>query len=292
MLSPESLLEGTLPILPPDEDGNPRKDTITLVGGVNTIKKRILEHIDINIRRQLSQIKRYQLQDTNIILACGGPSLKTNIKSLKRQYDKGYKVVSVNGSHDYLQDQGIKPAMHIMIDARPWNARFVQRPIDSCRYVIASQCHPDVFDALKDNDVNIYHVDVDEEVAEILDKFYVSNQRYINIVGGSTVTLCSFIILRTLGFKYFDIYGFDSCFMDKKHHAYDQPENKEKPINILFEDGKRFVCSTWMVRQAYDFQQLVSYISKDLFKCRVHGNGLIAHMMKTGAAMKVEEVKE
>lgn len=276
-----------LPILPPDKDGNPIPDSHTLFGGVNTTEERIVEHVTANIRRQLPQVKQYQLQNTKIIFAAGGPSLKTNLKKLRRQYNQGNKfaLVTVNGTHDFMLDQGFIPKMHIMVDARPWNARFVQRPAKTCRYLLASQCHPSIFEALEGYDVSIYHTSGHEDAAsKVLEKYYFG--KYIKVVGGSTVTLNSFMLLRTLGFRYFDVYGFDSCLLNNKHHSYDQSENdRDSVIPVYLREGdedRKFMCTSWMVRQAYDFRNLVRAIRPDLFKCRVHGNGLIAGMMKAG----------
>lgn len=288
-------------ILPPEADGSQQEDSFPLVGGLNTTQEKILSHVKHNIRLQLPQIKQFQAQEVGLIIAAGGPSLKSNLKNLRRQYNRGSKLVTVNGTHDYMLDNGFKPSMHIMVDARPWNVRFVQRPISTCKYIVASQCHPSVFEALKDNETYIYHTSGhDGPAEEELNKYYF--KKFIRVVGGSTVVLNSFMLLRTLGFKYFDVYGFDSCYLGKKHHSYPQPENGKEavvPVEFKFkvngkdetvvEKPKKFFCASWMVRQAYDFQGLVRAIKPGLFKCRVHGPGLISYMMRTGSTIENEK---
>lgn len=295
------------PIVPVRPGGKVPPATVPLIGKQNLEKEAVIRHIKHNIRLQLPQHKVWNAQKTRVALACGGPSLKTNLKKLRNQVNKGFKLATVNGSHDFLLSEGFRPSIQILVDAREFNARFVQHPIDTCHYFISSQCHPSVFEALKDHDrVYIFHLDIgrgkkDEdgnllppsEADEILSKYYL--KKFIVVSGGSTVTLNSLVLLRQLGFRYFDIYGFDSCFIKGEDHSYDQPENKEKPVRVVARWGGQervFYCAAWMVRQAYDFQMLIRAIPDDWFKCRVHGSGLIAHMMKAGCEIDVTNSEE
>ena len=258
-------------------------------GGLNTPKDKMVENIKHNIRLGLPQVHAYppNPQET-VVLVFGGPSLKTNLRALRRLAPKCY-VVTVNGSHDYLISEGFKPSGHIMLDARPDNACFVQNPIDTCHYFIASQCDPSVFEALKGYHLEIFHCDLGEETGavEVLRRYYLNS--YHIIIGGSTVGLRSFMLMRTLGFTRFEVFGFDSCFMGNRHHAYEQALNSSDTKEIKVEGlEKTFHCTGWMLRQAYEFQDFVRHAG-GLFKCRVHGSGLIATMIKAGAGAKLKE---
>ena len=90
------------------------------------------------------------------------------------------------------------------------------------------------------------------------------------------------MLCYVLGFRYFDIYGFDSCWVKDRHHAYPQKLNdNDRKVNITW-GGRKFVCAPWMVKQAQDFMKLIKYRGH-LYHCNVRGDGLIAHMIKTGA---------
>lgn len=263
------------------------------VGDMNTKEAKIYEHVNYNIRLGLPQFKPYPQNDLTVSLAAGGPSLKTNIKSLKRKYDKGQKVVSMNGSHDFLLDHGINPSAHVMIDARPWNKRFVERPIETCKYFLASQVHPSVFEALEGYQVFIFHCLV-YDMIDILDEYYLckgqKKRNYAPIEGGSTVALRAMMLMAMLGYKKQDIYGLDCCFMGAKHHAYAQPEDdKQRVYPMVLQPGdKMFYGSGWMVKQANDFQSVVAHRG-DMFDLRVYGNGLIAYMVEHGARLQTDE---
>lgn len=265
---------------------------VKLSGRVNVPDWKILQNIRENIRRGLPQLKGFQPVDDPIMIAAGGPSLKRYIKNIKKKRDNGRKVVTVNGTHDFLLEHGIRPSMHIMIDGRPFNKRFVENAQDDCAYFIASHCDPSVFDALDGKRVYIFHTDGDTEKTPILEEYYRGNFYYVR--GGSTVTLRAINILTILGRKNQEIYGFDSCFLNKKHHSYDQPENDTDGAIKIIPDchgagRKEFLCAPWMASQAKEFQEMIAMIG-DQFRLAVYGPGLIAHMIRVGAHAELKEI--
>lgn len=253
-------------------------------GSLNTPPEKMLENIRVNIARQLPQVKVYPANGETAILAFSGPSLRTNLKSLKRLTPR-CPLVTVNGSHNWLIGEGCVPSAHIMLDARPSNAAFVAEPVETCRYLIASQCAPEVFEALEGYDVHIFHCDLGAGEAELLKRHYLGKNFHV-VMGGSTVGLRSLMLLRMLGFKKYEIFGFDSCFMGSRHHAFPQGLNDGDRKAVELEGmNRKFFCSPWMLRQAYEFQELARHAGH-LFQCKIHGNGLIANMVRAGAQLK------
>lgn len=268
-----------------NEDGMSR---LALNMGMNAGRGHILDNIQANIRRQLPQCKEHEIQDQRIAIIGGGPSLEHTKDELQQCVDEGVKLVALNGTHDWLLDHGYRPSAMIMVDSRPDNVDFVQRPVDSCKYLIASQCDTSVFEALKNNKVWIWHAQNNIGEQEILEDYYLKNFRFV--IGGSTVMLRGIWLMRMLGFKQMEIFGFDSCYMDGKHHAYDQPLNDGCEIREVTCMGKKFQCAAWMASQFDDFQHFIQAVG-DKFELNVHGNGLIAHMMQEGAKLFEQESK-
>lgn len=248
--------------------------------GMNIPNDDLLNNIRQNIQRFLPQVKSHYPNPTPIAIVCGGPSLLDTQDELRDLVEDGYKLVAVNGTHDWLLDSGFRPSAMVMVDAREANVRFVQRPIPTCKYLIASQCHPSVFDALEGQKVCIWHAKNDLGEKEILDNYYLGNYNWV--VGGSTVTLRAIWVMRILGFSKFDLFGFDSCIMNDKHHAYSQPENDASEIRKAYCAGREFRVSAWMLSQADDFMHFVKHLG-DSFELNVHGDGLIAHIVRKGA---------
>lgn len=249
--------------------------------GLNITDEEILANIKVNIRRHLPQLKTYnENTEQKIAIVGGGPSLEDTFHELLDFYTSGGKLVALNNTHDWLLNYGMKPSMHVLVDAREHNVRFVQNPIPTCKYFVASQCHPSVFDALEGYDVWIWHAknNIGENV--ILDDYYIGN--YYPIIGGSTVMLRAIWMMRLLGFKEMEIYGFDSCMRGDKHHIYEQKENDGSEVRLVVCADKEFYAAAWMLSQADDFMHFVKNMGK-YFSLNIHGDGLISHIVKKGA---------
>lgn len=255
--------------------------------GVNVDDEKRLDNIRHNIRRSIIQAQPGPRTDFEAILACGGPSLKTHLKTIRRLYNKGAKLITVNNTHDFMIGEGFSPFAHVMIDSRPWNARFVQNPTSTCRYMIASQCDPAVFDALEGYSLGIFHALCDSGEQEVLDEYY-GKDRYMTVGGGTTVGCRAIVLLTMVGINKFHIFGMDCCYFGNRHHSYAQVENDDASALFRIAD-KYFRCAPWMVRQHEDFLRMMREAG-DTFHCRVYGRGVIAHALQTGAAL--EEAKE
>jgi len=244
-------------------------------------------NISQNIRRPIPQVQPHDCQNQAIGLICGGPTLQSFKEEILDRHADGMRFVTLNGSHDWMLDNGMRPSAHVMVDSRPSNARFIKRWHEKTKYLIASQCHPKVFDTLKDANVYIWHACLNSVDRAALDEHYLG--RYFTTLGGSTVTLRALSLLRMLGFMKIEVWGFDSCLMDGKHHSYDMPENDGERHATVRVGDKEFLCEPWMLSQAEEFQGLAKALGDEL-EMLVHGDGLIAHMIKTGAS--VEKLQE
>lgn len=247
---------------------------------LNTEHTEIHSNVEAALKRQLPQCTAYETQqDAELIVLGGGWSLAETMFDIHGLVKKGAKIVTLNGTHQWAIDHNLKPSAHIMLDARETNARFVKNPVRTCQYLIASQCHPAVFDALEDYNAWIWHSVSTPEEKEILDKFYLG--RWTPIVGGSTVMLRGLSLLRLLGFRRFHVFGFDSCChpKTKAHHSYIQPENDKADMIRFDHGGKTWVCHTWMASQALDFLNQYKALGQD-WDIKVYGNGLISHLLK------------
>lgn len=263
---------------------------------------RILDNIKVNIQRQLPQVRPYPPQTQPVCVVGGGPSLRRTLTGLRQRANRsehsgapGDPVIAVNGSADWLMDRGITPVAHVLLDSREFNARFVRREIPNCRYFIASQCHPAVFDTLEQRGsrIWIWHASISIGEDEILDEYYLSPDNYIRIVGGCTVMLRAIWLLRTLGFIHQHIYGMDSCLDVKRneHHAYEQTENDHDDVIRIRCAGEVFYCSSWMASQAVDFMEMMKHLGAN-FRLRIHGRGLISHIVEAAAARRLIEITE
>lgn len=269
---------------------------IEFKGGINTPEPVILEQVATNIRRGLRQAMPYSPNEQTAVIVGGGPSLNIPevMMDLKVAVATGGKVVALNGAYQWCIDHDIKPSCMVMLDAREFNARFVETPVERCHYMLAAQCHPRAFDICQDRTVTIWHgLSGGEAEQALLDEYYF--KRWYPVTLGTTVAMRAISLLRMLGFMKIEMFGVDSCWLDETHHAYDQPENaKDRKMSVWLrprdrdDKAQRFICSPWQAKQAEDFLELTKERG-DSFELNVHGPGLIATMIRTGASLQIDD---
>ena len=249
----------------------------------------IVNNIKHSIKLGLPQIKQHDPNTETLCILGGGASLLTTFDELKHEYYSGAKLVAVNGTYNWLLEKNMKPSIMAMVDAQDYTAKYIKEDVPGCRYLFASQCHPSVFEACEGRDIHLWHAINTEEELKIIKDYYMNKFAYT--AGGSTVILRLFFILELLGFSKFHLFGFDSCLTDEgQHHAYTQDENYRDAENTRWVTcgNKKFLCTGWHISQAYHFQEVIREFGNK-FDLIVHGEGLIAHMIKYGAELQVEE---
>lgn len=249
----------------------------------------IQDQIRINVERDLP---RFHLRadygkrkDRPVAIVGGGPSLKKTIHELRDFTD----IMVCGSAHDYVVSQGVKPTYTVVCSARhdPGESPsdFIKSPVASCEYLIASCCHPEVFDTLSDQRVTMWH-----SYAAFPHEIY-RNEPLVQ--GGSSVVLRALPIAILLGYFDLHFFGFDSCFeKPEENHAYDAGahslEHDLTKVRVGGEDGPEFLTHiAWLV-QARDFQEMCKGMGH-LFHPTIHGDGLIAEIMRQAAVMAAKQ---
>jgi len=251
---------------------------------LNTDEGKIRENIRENLKRGHDQIWPYKAQDTEVCICAGGPSLKENLEDIKERQFQGAKVVALANTAHVLVNAGIRPNAHILLDAKPRNATFILPNVETT-YFIASQCDPEVFEVAEKtkNKIFIWHGANNPEEFEVLNE---TGEPWIPVQGGSTLTVRAIRLFNILGYSNFHVYGFDSCYLDGKHHSYEQPDaDKHKRLKLHFE-GRDFTVSPWMIAQFMEFQDFVKAFGMNI-NLKVHGDGLVSHLIERGAKSTV-----
>ncbi len=257
-------------------------------GSVNTLPDEITANVRSAVQRNLPIAKPYDLQNQPVMILAGGPSITGLADEIIAKRNAGMPMVTVNGAYNWAIEHGLAPSAQIIVDARESNKKFVEPPVVGCKYLLASQCHPAVFDAAPAAQTTVWHGAISEELSQELDEHYTARgENWFPSPGGSTVMLRAFTLLRMLGFHRFEVYGFDSCLMDGEHHAYEQPENANDGVESRLVrvscGNETFLCTPWMASQAQEFIDLIKFMGDEM-DLVVHGNGLISHILKTAAA--------
>jgi len=252
---------------------------IKIYATLNTDQDKLRDNIKENISRGHEQIWAWKDQDTNVCMVGGGPSLLDTIEEIREAQNNGAKVVALANTAHVLLENGITPSAHVLVDAKPNNANFIE-DLD-IPYFIASQCDPTVFDKLEKagRKVYIWHAVNDADEFKVIHDQY---DKWIPIQGGPTIMLRALRLFSVLGYHKFEIFGFDSCMLEGKHHAYDQEAaDGDKAVKIGC-NGRDFDVTGQQVSQAMEFMNMVKVFGQN-WKMLVHGNGLINHLIRTGA---------
>ena len=267
-------------------------------GKLNVEESRLRDNIRANLALGLNEIAPHQVQpDTTIYLLAGGPSLNDFETQIVASGKSGTPIVTVNGTYNWLLDRGIRPAAQVMVDSREFNARFVSRHVDTCKYLISSQCDPEFVRTLPREQTLLWHSGdstVCESTIREYDEEHGIKREFYPVHGGSTVISRAITLLAMLGFRRIEIFGWDSCLKDDDHHAYAQPENDSRSIYTIRVGGRSFKCHGWMVVQANELTKLVKHIWGHLpdLDLIVHGDGLIAHMLNHSADLAATEKED
>lgn len=261
-------------------------------GDLNTPLDTILAQIAHAIRQGHPQVRPEGLKVDRICLVGGGPSLESTLPELRDLYFAGAKLVTVNGAYRWCLEHHLRPSGQVVLDARPSTVRFLSPPVPRCMYFLASQCHADVWALLRDRPQTfIWHsMNPDNPEGALLDDYYGAG-RWHGILGGTTVASRALGLLRMIGYLRFDLFGVDCCWQDYAHHAYPQIENaRDRRIAVRLGASadaetptRTFYCAPWHLKALEDWLLLIKHYG-DHFALSVHGDGLLAHALQTGAA--------
>lgn len=250
-------------------------------GTLNTTEEKMVENVRVNTSKGYTQVHPYNKNDLEIMILGGGPSLLDFKDEIIRKRKAGMAIVTTNGAYNEVLSWGITPSAQVVVDSRPFNKRFLEPVIPHCKYMLASQCDPSMFEGIPHDQIYLWHAALNESVEKALDEAYQGE--WYPVPGGSTVMLRTITLFRLLGYAKMHIYGFDSCLRDDKHHAYEQKENDDKQEVTVTIGNKLFLCHAWMASQAQEFMDQMKLLSDEV-ELAVYGDGLIAEILKQAAS--------
>lgn len=255
---------------------------VVAAGELNVAREHLLENVRQNLEANWTEVQPHETNDFEVMLLGGGPSLAQFEQTIIEQRKAGMRLITMNGAYNWALERGLTPSAQIVVDSREMNAKFTKPVVDGCRYLIASQAHPSVLEGLPRDRTFMWHSDM-EGVRELVN---AKRDTWWPVHGGSTVFLRSIPLMRMLGYRLFHVYGVDSCWIEDKHHAYEQDWNTDValPINC---GGRIFRCATWHFAQAQEFMDLIR-VYGEVVQLAIYGDGLLAHILKTGAQLADE----
>lgn len=175
-------------------------------------------------------------------------------------------TMAVNGALKLFREEG--PDYWIACDPQALVADLLDNPPQSTLYLVASKCHPAVFERLQGRDVRLWHVN---------DLPVPGKQQVPCAV---SATLCALMLAMRLGYRQIDVWGWDCCLQGEAHHA-GPGELAENPEILDIEvgegeDAQWFKSTaTWCceVEDALKILPVLKWAGVDV---RIHGPSMIA----------------
>lgn len=136
----------------------------------------------------------------------------------------GGETLALNGAMDLFFNTGRVPTYWAACDSQAFVADFLPDapPLDTV-YLVASRCHPAVFDKLAGRQVQVWHPK----------EGLVQGRR--SVPRNCSITLNALWLMAAKGYTDFDVWGWDACYgASGDHHAGSQPHGPSDPLHVNY----------------------------------------------------------
>lgn len=238
--------------------------------------EQMVENMRSALSRGLREVKACKPHGYALAIASGGPSLADTYQDLEAHGD----VAAVNGSLGFLLEKGIVPTYCGVLDS---NEHMVDVVVADprVRYLVASNCHPKLFDKLIDAGCKVWlwHTTPksinSEEGARLLKEH--RPETWYMIGGGCTIGLRWVNLGYVMGYREFHLHGLDSSFREDRSHAYkDRRWGKWVDESSLEING--YKTSLNFLQQVGDAANMITRFQQgdmEPVKFHIHGDGLL-----------------
>lgn len=150
---------------------------------------------------------------------------------------------------------------------------FLKGPLpEETIYLVASKCHPEIFERVADYDVRLWHVN-DHEIPGVR-----------KIPCAVSVTLCALMWAHRQNYRDLHVWGWDCCFQGDAHHAGDGDLSATPDVlDIEVGEGEDALwfksTSTWCceVEDARKILPVLKWAGTDV---TIHGPSMLAAILK------------
>lgn len=178
------------------------------------------------------------------------------------------KTLALNGALRLFTNAHRAPTYWAACDAQEAVADFLTDAPQSITYLVASKCHPAVFERLQGRNVILWHVFDKATYRLFADRAPVG--------GACSITICAFEVMARLGWRRFETWGWDGCYMDGHAHAVAQANGGED--RTVRNGAMSFQTTTTWMNEAQDASNALNGFP---FPIHVHGGGMTGEFLKS-----------
>lgn len=196
-------------------------------------------------------------------------------------------VIAVNGALGPLLARDVVPTFWAACDGAEKVADFLTEAPAETIYLVASRCHPKVFERLKGRLVRVWRLD-DERRAHYSDCSTHSAPAYQSgacdcgglpsVQHAISVTLCAQNLLRLMGFGRVECWGWDGCNLDGRTYA-DGAQGVPALRNLKVGSQDFATTSEWMAEMRDAEIQARNWKAMG-YQLAVHGPGAMGAVLR------------
>jgi hypothetical protein len=284
-------------------------------------KETIQNNVKKNTRLIKKWVKRAQAHDEMAVLISGGDSTDWDkVKSIIAKDPENTKVVCVKHSYPKLLENGIQPWGCIVLDPRSINGvsthgvkrkELFKNVDDKTIFFPASMTDPSIVRFLKKRTKNIigWHAftqtlqdDIKDQVVgqhiKVSESLGIEEGAML-ITGGTCAAMRAISIMHTIGFRKFELFGYD-CSVDQPENEEElTPEGKRKYLKVgvgdseSFEEKDKYFWTTGeLLAMAQDCEKTFEKENVDL-RINFHGEDtLVAALWKQASVNRLKPYQE
>lgn len=223
--------------------------------GSETLRAHVAHALGLGLAEIEPQARR---RDTLSLIANGPTALDAPLTGV---------TMACNGALSLFTAKGLAPTWWIACDPQELVADFLRDAPEETTYLVASKCHPAVFERLRGRKVLIWHVD-DDGAADLTSPAKVPT--------ATSVTLCAMSVAsRLLGFSDIETWGWDGCYRDGRDHAVPQRHVAQTITNLV--GRRRFTTTPTWCAEAVDAR--LQIIGAD-YRVQVRGRGMFDAILR------------
>ena len=227
--------------------------------------------IALNQARKLPEAAEVK---TCIIVGSGPSALSEDTWDRIRNIKPGECTVACNGALKLFTDRGLYPHIWTCCDPQELVNDFLpEHPPEHTLYCLATKCPESLFERLSNRWVHVWRLD---------DMLHEPGK--LHVPTAVSITLVTQSLMRFRGFHRFEMYGWDCCYLNDRHHASDQPDVAgQQPIEIQDAEGNILhsfqSIGSWSVelRDALLQTSLMKAMGYDVV---VNGPGAVAALLR------------
>lgn len=241
---------------------------------VDDIRKNIKE----NVKAMNSWLEKCKPNGETLNIVSGGPSFLKHIDYLKETKDK---IICVKHSLPMLLEQGIIPWGCNILDPRPIEGTsthgIVRKDLfkvvpKETNFFVSSMTDISVIQLLKKSNATIVGwnaysdaiVEKEKDGKVVIPKELGIPQNATLLTGGTCAAMRAISVGHTLGFRNFNLFGFDCSVPEPKDKTEVDGTGKQKYLHVVT-NGKKFWTTGELLAMAQDVEKLLQRTDVDMY---------------------------